>query len=74
MDMAYATTLPDLNILFSNSTRTTFNTDAVQLLRNEVIKIIEPLAIATVDKTEIAPIINLLPISSGQTNGHLNPI
>jgi len=75
LDMAYSITLPDIDVLFSDgSTRATFNTDAVQILRNEIIKLIEPLAIATVDKTEITPILNSLPISSRHNNGLLHPV
>ena len=73
--MAYSTTLPDIDVLFSDgNTRAAFNTDAVQILWNEVINIIKSLAIATLDTTEIAPILNSLPISSRQNNGQFHPV
>lgn len=52
--MAYSATLPDVDLLFlDGSAQNTFNSDTVQILHNAF-------AIATVDKTEIALIINVI--------------
>ena len=49
LDIAYSIDLPDIDLLFTDGAlRTTFRSDAVQIIKDEVIAIIEPLATATV--------------------------
>ena len=70
LDIAYSSDLPDIDLLFTDGAlQTTFRSDAIQIIKDEVINIIEPLATATVDITAVAPIVNVMPIYQHASGG-----